>query len=419
MSGQPLRILIVGINYLPEVIGIAPYTTGMAVALAERGHDVEVFTGYPHYPDWRRSQHRARLRSREIIDGVRVRRFSHPVPRRFPWLGRALMEIAFGLQVCTARWGRHDVVICVTPPLLAAAMSVVRMRLTIHRPVIGILVQDIYTRGIAETGATSGITARAIRFVESATMKLSDGVSTIHSGFIHDLANTLGVKPGRMREIRNWTHVAAPDPMASRDFRAERGWGDDDIVVLHAGNMGYKQGLENLVAAADLADQDGLPVRFALLGDGNQRPHLERLAVGIKSVEFLDSVGESIFPAALGAADILVLNERRGVGHMSVPSKLTSYFKAGKPVLAAVDPSSYAAFEIAAAGAGICVPPGRPDLVLEESLRIGRDRRLAARLGGAGLRYSDHRLSLQTSINGYEEWMDWLFRSRPTAPGGR
>lgn len=411
MTEGPLRILILGINYAPEVIGIAPYTTGMASALARRGHDVEVFTGYPHYPDWRHGAGGARPVSRETVDGVQVRRFRHPVPQHFSWFGRAVMEIVFGLQLVFARWGRRDVVICVTPPLLAAALSVVRVRVARRRPAVGVLVQDIYTRGIAETGATSGFTARALRWLESATMRLADGVSAIHGGFTRDLAQSLGVEPTRMREIRNWTHIQAADQAADRAFRAERGWGDGDIVVMHAGNMGFKQGLENLVAAAELVDQTGAPIRFALLGDGNQRPRLQRLAGEIKCLEFIDAVDESTFPAALGAADVLVVNERRGVAQMSVPSKLTSYFKAGRPVLAAVDPSSYAAFEIESAGAGVCIPPERPDLLVAEALRIGADRTLATRLGAAGRDYSDQRLSQQASINRYEEWVHWLART--------
>lgn len=415
MSEGPLRILIVGINYAPEVIGIAPYTTGMASALAQRGHEVEVFTGYPHYPDWKRGAGRVAFRSRERIDGVTIRRFAHPVPPRFSWLARALMEIVFGLQVATARWGKRDVVICVTPPLMAAAIAVIRARLTLRRPAVGALVQDIYTRGIAETGAASGITARAIRFIESATLNLADGVSTIHTGFSLDLTKTLRVDPTRMREIRNWTHIDAADVAAGGAFRAAHGWRPEDIVVLHAGNMGYKQGLENIVAAAELADRHGLPVKFALLGDGNQRPQLIRLAKGITSLEFIDSVEESAFPAALGAADILIINERRGVGHMSVPSKLTSYFKAGKPIVAAVDPNSYAAAEIESAGAGVCVAPERPDLILAEVLRIGQDHALAGQLGAAGRDYSEKRLSRHASINRYEEWVHWLARDATTA----
>lgn len=412
MSRPNPSVLIIGINYAPELIGVAPYTTGIATALAERGHQVQVFTGYPHYPNWRRNN--ARFRSDEVMDGVQVRRLNHPVPRRFSWLGRAFMELMFGLQIGTTRWGKPDVVILVTPPLLAAAMCVVRARLTPHRPAIGVLVQDIYSRGIAETGATSGLSARAVRFIESLTLKMSDGVSTIHKGFSQDLSNNLGVEPSRIREIRNWTHVVEPAPSMSQAFRDSRGWREDEVVVLHAGNMGYKQGLENVVAAARLAGQAGSRVRFVLLGDGNQRAELERHASDVKNLEFADSVSEEEFPAALGAADVLLVNERPGVAQMSVPSKLTSYFRSGRPVLAAVDPRGYAASEITAAGAGVCVPPGRPDLLLEEALRLGSDRHLASRLGAAGQKYCNQTLSYEAAATGYEQWIDWLADYRRT-----
>ncbi|MBD0321819.1 MAG: glycosyltransferase WbuB, partial [Aldersonia sp.] len=49
-----MRVKIVGINYAPETTGIAPYTSGLADGLAARGHRVEVLTGQPHYPQWRR-----------------------------------------------------------------------------------------------------------------------------------------------------------------------------------------------------------------------------------------------------------------------------------------------------------------------------------------------------------------------------
>ena len=136
-----------------------------------------------------------------------------------------------------------------------------------------------------------------------------------------------------------------------------RGWTADEVIVLHAGNMGYKQGLENVIAAASLAGSQRMPVRFVLLGDGNQRPRLEALAARVPAIEFLPPVDEADFPAVLGAADVLLVNERFGVAHMSVPSKLTSYFSTGKPVLAAADPDGLTAAELSAAGAGVVVDP--------------------------------------------------------------
>lgn len=405
MAERPLKVVILGINYRPELIGIAPYTTGLAEGLADRGHDVTVLTGYPHYPSWRHEGGSVPFRSEETLGRVRVRRFNHPVPRRFSWVGRALMELAFGFQVCTSRWGRPDVVICVTPTLLSAAMAVLRARLTRRRPAVGVVVQDLYGRGIAETGATSGATALTLRAVESATLRLADGVSVIHSGFRADIADNLNVNRDKIRVIRNWTHITEPDAAASRAFRAAHGWSLDDVIVLHAGNVGYKQGLENVVEAAALSEQSGQRVKFVLIGDGNQRRVLERDAAGITTIQFLESVSERQFPAALGAADLLLVNERPGVAHMSVPSKLTSYFQAGKPVIAAVEPVGYTAREVKAAGGGVCVPPGRPDLLLAEVLRIAEDRHLATEFGDKGRRYSREILRHEHSIDFYDDWI--------------
>jgi hypothetical protein len=176
MDHRPVRVAILGINYAPEPTGIAPYTTGLAKGLAKLGHDVQVLTGYPHYPQWKRDEATSGFRSDEEIDGVRVRRLSHPVPRHLSWAGRAAMELTFGVQLLTTRWGRPEVVVCVTPPLLAAAMSTVRARLTWRRPAVGILVQDLYSRGIAETGAVSGLSARAMQMTEASAIRLADGV---------------------------------------------------------------------------------------------------------------------------------------------------------------------------------------------------------------------------------------------------
>lgn len=392
-------------NYAPEPTGIAPYTTGLAVGLTKRGHDVHVLTGFPHYPQWKRDEQSSGFRSREVMNGVPLHRLSHHVPAGLSWAGRAAMEVTFGLQLLTTRWGQPEVVLCITPPLLATALSTLRVRLNPRRPALGLLVHDLYGRGVVETGAASGFSARAIHGLESVTLRLADDVAVIHAGFTDDLVEHLGVDRHRIREIRNWTHVDPPDPAASKAFRNKHRWSADEVIILHAGNMGYKQGLENVIAAAELAVRDARRARFVLLGDGNQRASLEAAGAGIRTLEFLAPVSEEEFVAALGAADVLLVNERPGVAQMAVPSKLTSYFRSGRPILAATDSAGFTAGELAASGAGICVPADRPDLLLNEALRLGTDSALATQLGEAGRRYSDQLLSEEVALDRYERWI--------------
>src|SRR5690606_33378551 len=137
-----------------------------------------------------------------------------------------------------------------------------------------------------------------------------------------------------------------------------------ELVVLHAGNQGAKQGLENVVEAARAADAQGAPVRFVLLGDGSRRAALQAAASGIRSIQLVDPLPEDRFPAALAAADVLLVNELAGLAEMSVPSKLTSYFDAGRAVLAATSAGSTTAHEIQASGAGVRVDAEDPQALL-------------------------------------------------------
>jgi colanic acid biosynthesis glycosyl transferase WcaI len=175
------------------------------------------------------------------------------------------------------------------------------------------------------------------------------------------------------------------------------------VVVLHAGNMGAKQALENVVEAARIADQDAAAVRFVLLGNGNQRDSLFTLGSGIDRLEFLNSLNDEDFQGAMAAADILLVNEKPGVTEMAVPSKLTSYFAAARPVIAATDEGSITAEEVESARAGIRVNAGDPRELLRESLALGSDPARSEEFGINGALFQQQVLSAEAAISNYAE----------------
>jgi colanic acid biosynthesis glycosyl transferase WcaI len=70
-----LRVLIHGLNYAPERVGVGRYTGEMAEWLAARGHEVRVVTAPPYYPEWRLGAgYSPRRYRRERLAGVDVRR---------------------------------------------------------------------------------------------------------------------------------------------------------------------------------------------------------------------------------------------------------------------------------------------------------------------------------------------------------
>ncbi|MBD2763053.1 glycosyltransferase family 4 protein [Kocuria sp. cx-116] len=363
------RVLFIGLNYAPEHTGIAPYTSGMAHALTAAGWDVGVVTGLPHYPQWQvHAGYERGNRNRDIINGVPVARVPHPVPRNAGLARRLGMEIMFGLRAARARWNNPDAVVVVSPALFASV--IVRLRAKYHGIPVLAWVQDIYTAGLTETGSAGGFATRAMRAVEGRFLRSCEATVVIHDRFAQYVQRELGVDPARVHTVRNWTHIGPSTHVDTATLRERFGWPMEDIVVLHTGNMGAKQDLANVVAAAARADQSGAPVRFVLVGGGRQRPLLEELAAHAPRLEVLPSVDDETYSALLGAADVLLVHERPGVTEMCVPSKLTSYFTAGRPVLAAVEAHSPSAFEVASADAGMRVPPGDPQALVAGALTL-------------------------------------------------
>jgi glycosyltransferase involved in cell wall biosynthesis len=201
----------------------------------------------------------------------------------------------------------------------------------------------------------------------------------------------LGVDETRIISLPNWVHVGAP----SADRAATRrrlGWPTDSTVVLHAGNMGLKQGLEQVVAAAHRADVGESPLLYVLMGDGSQRAELQSKAGRTSHLTFLPFQSEAELPDVLAAADILLVSERATVIDMSLPSKLTTYFAAGRPIVAAVPGTGATANEVRRSGAGVVVPVGDADALNGAVANLRADPARAEALGLAGRAYAASRL---------------------------
>lgn len=407
MPDRPVRVLFVSQHYAPELTGNAPYVASLAEALAERGYLVRVLTTHPHYPHWRIEEGYGGWRTVERPrEGLSVTRLRHYIPANPSTIRRTIAEVSFGLRAAFTRWGRPDVVVLVSPGLLGARIARIRAR---RAPAFVVWIQDIYSLGLRETGQGAGLLARVLENVERATVSSPARVMAIHQRFKDYLVNNLRVAADDVEVVRNWTHLEPHDGRASRDAsRAALGWKDDEMIVLHAGNQGIKQGLLNVVEAARLSDKEGLPIRFVLLGHGNQHDLLRSEARGVERIEFIEPLPDAQYQAAMLAADILLVNELPGVAEMSVPSKLTSYFSTGVPVLAATDPGSVTADEVASASAGLRVDAGKPRAMVDGVLQIAGLPDRGASMGAAGPDYVRSVLSKEAAIERVQRWFGKL-----------
>jgi colanic acid biosynthesis glycosyl transferase WcaI len=403
------HVLFVAINYRPEPSGNAPYTAGLAEHLVRAGHRVSVITGFPHYPSWRlQDGYRHGMRRRELIEGVEVIRRRHYVPARQSVIGRGLYEATFMVHGLFTQLDPPDVVIGVVPSLGGAALARV-FAARWHVP-YGVIVQDLMGRAAEQSGmAAGGSVAGGVSSLEGWALRRARGVAVVSPSFVPYL-QSLGVRAKRIVDLPNW--IVRPAVMASvAETRSRFGWADDQQIVLHAGNMGLKQGLEQVLDAARLAATSEPLIRFVLLGDGNQRAMLERAAADLPNVQFLPSQSDGNYAAALAAADVLLLCQRATVADMSLPSKLTSYCAAGRPIVAAVRIDGATYREIRRTGAGIAVPAGDPEALLRALHELRDDPALAASLGEAGASYASTALASSEGLERGRRFVEGLLAS--------
>lgn len=401
---RPTDVHLLSVSYPPEKTGIAPYAGALASVLAELGYQVSANVSHPHYPEWAVREGYGQFTRAELVDGVLVARHRHYVPTVPRGLRRLLYELTFGARLFFSKIGRPRVVIAVSPALFSTAIAMLRVRLTSRRTAIVLWVQDIYTLGLSETGEGGESVKKVTRWVEGRAIQAADRVVVIHQRFADYIVKEFGVDPHKVAVIRNWTHLAeAETPVDSAAAKERLGWPSGVTLAVHTGNMGAKQGLENIVDAARLADERSAPVHFILVGDGGERRRLVDLATGISRLSFVPPLDDEQYRLALAAADVLLVNEKPGVSAMAVPSKLTAYFDAGRPVIAATDPEGITASEVAAAGAGIVVPAGQPERLVDAVVEIGADPQRAQQYGLNGRHFRQQVLGQDAAIAQFQK----------------
>jgi len=384
-----MKILICGQNYAPELTGTGKYTAEMAESLAAAGHEVRVVCGPPYYPAWRIEVGYAAWRyRREQRAGVRVQRVPLWVPRRPGGLNRLLHLGSFALAALPALlgqcWWRPDVVMVVAPGLMSAPGGWLLARLT---GAIGWLhLQDYEVDAAFELGLLRGARARrAALAVERALLRSFDVVSTISEKMTQAAARK-GVSPTRVVLLPNWVDADAIHPLERPSaYRAALGIAPQQKVVLYAGNMGAKQGLDVLMcAAAALAGQPDIV--FVFCGNGPARADLELHCAGLENCRFLPLQPTERLNELLNLADIHVLPQRGGAADLVMPSKLTGMLASGRAIVAMAEGGT----ELfgALSGRGLTVPPEDADALAHAIRRLANDAALRAELGAAARAYA-------------------------------
>lgn len=396
------RILIWSPNYAPELTGIPPLVTDLATWLAKRGHQVDVVTAMPNYPERRiHPDYRGALWKSETIDGVDVHRSWLRVRPEESFRDKALYELSFAtasLPLALRRLARTDVLVCVVPTLasaLAAATIVRALRVAGRGPRLVLWLQDLVlsaAQALDGVGRGARSLLTAAQAAEKAAARASDSVIVCSPGFGRYLSDR-GLDERRILMISNWVDTAWITPQWNTNTNGQ-------TTFLYAGNLGYTQGFETLIEAARLVEPT---IQLEIVGAGNAARHVRELAAGSENICVRQPVPRSQFPSLLAAADAHIVLQRRISAGANLPSKIGSYLASGRPIVASIELETPAAKLLEATGAAILVPPESPRKLAAAMTRLHEHPELRLDLARKGRSFAVRKLSRETTLARFEQ----------------
>jgi len=390
-------------HYFPPEIGSGPHLPyELGESLVRLGHTVTVVTGFPRYNvPVMPARYRRRLFVREDLGGMRVLRINSPNFYGSSVLSRGLVQILAPpvLALRAMLSAKPDVIYTVTPPImmgLAARRVAQRFRV----PWVA-NVQDLFPQCMVDLGILRS--RRMIRLFEGMERKVYQTASaiTVMSEGNRRFVIERGAAAERVHVVPNWVDVAAfpvgqQSEEAGQRFRQEHDLGDRFLVVF-AGTMGFSQGLDVVLDAAERTG-DRKDILWLMVGGGAERDRLFERARGLGNVRFLPMQPKEKYPEVLAAADVCLVTLRPEVVTPTVPTKIATIMAAGRPMVASIPSVGDAWRVIEEAQAGIVVPPADGEALARAVLDLCRDRERLQALGRAGRAYAESRLSREACV---------------------
>lgn len=418
---RALNILVYGLNYGPELVGIGKYTEEMSEWFAARGHAVRVVTSYPHYPAWKVAQpYEPRRYAHEHKRGVKILRCPIYVPSRPNARGRAMSHLSFAatslMSVAKlARRLRPDIIFCIAPSVVTTPVALMASR--VSGAAAWLHVQDFEIEAAFELGLLSGRGfRRCMEWLERSTMSRFERVSSISTAMCAKFTGK-GVKGNQIVESRNWVDTRAIVPSDRlTSYRKALGLSPNHTVVLYSGSMAAKQGLETIVDAARSLAADRSDIVFVLCGGGFMRDTLVAQSGSIPTVRFLELQSADRMNDLLATADIHVLPQRAKVADAVLPSKLAAMLASGRPVVAMAEAGTQLAAEVK--GAGLAIPAENTDALKEAIVALADDVPRMAQLGAEARRIALERWDKQTILLDLEAKLGALAEQRQQGAAG-
>jgi glycosyltransferase involved in cell wall biosynthesis len=367
--------------------------------LAAHGHKVTVIASPISYITGERTtlqliQNAQETGGNEQVGGIIILRASVYTEHHKSFFHRVIAFFSFMLSSFWIGLGvkNVDLIWGTSPPIFQGGTAWILARL--KRAKFLFEVRDLWPQfaiavGVLKNPVLIGLTEWLERFL----IRRADALMVNSPGFI-DHVKSLGAR--QVVLIPNGADPAMFDPADKGEEFRQKHRLEEKFVVLYAGAHGMSNNLETVLDAAKILQDDPAAsnIRIVFLGDGKEKPELERRSqgLGLRNIIFLPSVPKHEIPSVLAGADACIailkpLDEYK----TTYPNKVFDYMAAGRPVILAIDGVIRKVIE--AANCGFFTEPGDAPALAEVIFKLSRDPMKSRELGLNGRKYLEENFS--------------------------
>ncbi|MDN4507493.1 glycosyltransferase family 4 protein [Dietzia maris] len=376
----------------------------IARALSARGHEVEVLTGFPNYPEGRLYDGYPLVAYRsEVRDGMTVHRAPLVPTHKSSATARMVNYSSFAVAaaVIGSRVLRNaDVILVHSTPATVAVPALAAKAL--HGVPFVPMIQDLWpetvtSSGFLGDGPASGVGKALHKFCDTVYHQASH-IAVISPGMSESIRRR-GVAAEKITFTPNWVdestfHPEPKDELLRQSFGLNR-----RFVVMYAGNFGEFQALEVVLAAAERLGSR-VDIQFALVGGGVMEAELKRIVEdkSLDNVVFVPSQPFSAMSKVLALGDLHLVSLRDlPLFRITLPSKLQATLAAGKPLVGTV--RGDAETVIGESGAGRTSIPGDAEELARVVVEMADDPETTEAMGRAGREYYERVFSEESSVS--------------------
>ena len=333
-----MKIIIYCLNYSPELVGVGKYTGEFGDWLEKQSHKITVITTPPYYPNWKlNNRFDSYLYKRNKKNGATIWRCPIYVPAKPNAITRVLHLVSFTISSLPILifncFFKPDLLIQIAPTIFCAPNTLLISKITGAKSVLHIQdfeIDALFGLNLVSTNSSNSSIKKITLNFESWILRKFDFISTISNGMLIR-AKDKCVLEDRLILFPNWSEVDRFKNLnPSPELLQKLGIQSNKKVILYAGNMGEKQGLEIVLLAAE-SMLNSTDVIFLMLGDGASKARLMKMALDLKlsNVVFAPLQEYEVLPKLLASANVHLVIQKRGVADAVLPSKLTNILAVG------------------------------------------------------------------------------------------